>query len=133
MSAEADNRAEYTEVMAGLRHYSALRFAVFTLFVAVAGGLSTVAFGIGIDKPNSQLSLVARLAGVVVTFIFAGFEYLTDRYLKTFGDTAKELEPLLGFSLWSRRPDQLKWVGILSVGGFYLSVLVFWIWALCSL
>jgi hypothetical protein len=50
MSAIATNlenlRHEYSEVNNNLRHYSALRFAIFGVYFAVVGGVSSIAFGL---------------------------------------------------------------------------------------
>jgi hypothetical protein len=44
---EESLRHEYTEVALNARHYSGLRFAVFTILFAVLGGVGFVAFGKG--------------------------------------------------------------------------------------
>lgn len=42
---EESLRHEYSEVVQNFRHYSNLRFAIFTIFFAVIGGVGFVAFG----------------------------------------------------------------------------------------
>jgi hypothetical protein len=124
------SKEEYTEVMAHLRHYSGLRFAVLTVFIAIMGGLLTLSFGVGMSTPDATLARVARLAGIVITLAFACFEYVIDSYLLTFGKRANDLEHALGYAVWSQRPTHLRWIVTLAIGGLYLSVLVFWMFAL---
>jgi len=42
---EESLRHEYTEVLQLIRHYSNLRFAIYTILFAAVGGLGFVAFG----------------------------------------------------------------------------------------
>lgn len=64
-------RAEYSEANTNRRHYSNLRFAVFSVYFAVLGGLSSVAFSVVEIKSPSPTSIVlgARIAGLLFTVI----------------------------------------------------------------
>jgi hypothetical protein len=81
---EESLRHEYTEVVQHMRHYSNLRFAVFTIFFAVMGGVGFVAFGK--DQFEAEAALVARIAGLPVIALFWLYEeragWLNDHYQK---------------------------------------------------
>jgi hypothetical protein len=86
-TAELENlRLEYSEVNNNRRHYSNLRFAVFSVYFAVLGGLVSVAFGIVEIKSPSQASIIlgARIAGLLFTVIFFSFEILGELNLRHF-------------------------------------------------
>jgi hypothetical protein len=89
---------EYVEANQFIRHYSGLRFAVFTVYFAVMGGLVVVSFGNPQEFAES-VRLGAMVAGMVVSLAFLGFELRLDTYLTAYRDRAKLREPLLGFSL----------------------------------
>jgi hypothetical protein len=68
LRSEESLRHEYTEVGLNARHYSNLRFAVFTILFAVMGGVGFVAFGKG--QFDAYTAQVARIAGFSVIGIF---------------------------------------------------------------
>lgn len=65
---EESLRHEYTEVVQNIRHYSNLRFAVFSIFFAVLGGVGIVAFGKG--QFDEHAAVVARIGGFPVIALF---------------------------------------------------------------
>lgn len=69
---EESLRHEYTEVALHLRHYSNLRFAMFTIFFAVMGGVGFVAFGKG--RFDTDAAVVARIAAFPVIALFWLYE-----------------------------------------------------------
>ena len=46
---------EYSEVNNNIRHYSALRFAIFTVYFAVIGGIVSIAFGFFENKTGKRM------------------------------------------------------------------------------
>jgi len=62
---------EYSEVNTNIRHYSALRFAIFTVYFAVIGGIVSIAFGFFENKTgNSEITkLWARMEALVASNI----------------------------------------------------------------
>src|SRR4051794_8017057 len=78
-------RQEYTEAAGFLRHYSGLRFTMFTVYFAVLGGVSSVAFGlVKADNPRINVPYWAKWAGLVFTLVFLALEINCESYLNHF-------------------------------------------------
>lgn len=89
-------RHEYTEAVQTIRHYSNLRFAVFSIFFAVMGGVGFVAFGKGEFDPNA--AEMARIAGVFVIVIFWLYEESLSEFFEHYIRVGLELEHALGYT-----------------------------------
>jgi len=68
LRSEESLRHEYSEITQNIRHYSNLRFAIFTIFFAVMGGVGFVAFSAG--QFDVHAALVARFSGFPVIALF---------------------------------------------------------------
>lgn len=66
------------EIVEGYRHYSNLRFAVFTLFVAMSGALGALNFGKDYQEMTKDLHPVLPLGGILLTIAFAIMEFVID-------------------------------------------------------
>lgn len=126
-------RHEYTELSLTFRHYSALRFAVLTVYFGITGGLATVAFGVA-QVSNPSLQVFAKVAGAVVGLAFFLLEVLIERYLRFFVARASELESELGYKLFSGRPAQ-PWPLQTRVAtwGLFILIIGSWVYALVRL
>lgn len=137
MSQDAGDRSEslrheYTEACSYHRHYSALRFVVFTVYFAVTGGIATVAFGLTeIQADDLDLFLWARIAGCVITVAFFLFEFLCEKYASYYADTIRELAAELGYKRAGRPrpPLRTKFVTF----PLYFLFLGFWLFTLAAL
>ena len=123
-------RHEYTEVALNARHYSGLRFAVFTILFAVLGGVGFVAFGKG--QFDAHAATVARIVGFPVIGIFWWYEERLNQLTEHCGRVAVELERALGYTQYTTRPDRpsryfpkTKVVGRL----LYCSLTLLWLYA----
>lgn len=96
-------RHEYTEVVQSIRHYSNLRFAIFTIFFAVMGGVGFVGFGQ--EQFSAQAALVARIAGFAVAVVFWLYQERTARMWEHCRLLAVSLERELDYKQFSTRPD----------------------------
>ena len=69
-------RHEYSEVHHDIRQYSALRFAIFTVFFASFGALASISFGIVKSETRNpkHVELGARVAALLVTLLFYRYE-----------------------------------------------------------
>lgn len=95
-------RHEYTEVVQNIRHYSNLRFAIFTIFFAVMGGVGFVAFGKG--QFDAHAALVARMAGIPVVALFWLYQERTSfRYDHAYS-VAVNLERALSYTQFASWP-----------------------------
>jgi hypothetical protein len=120
-------RQEYTEVNNNIRHYSALRFAIFPIYFVAFGGLASVAFGLFGAQANSEfLKLGARVSGVLVTVLFFHYEYLLEEVLNKNRKRGKELEALLGYKQITSRSQPAISVSYYMAWGFYSILLLFW-------
>jgi hypothetical protein len=122
-------RVEYSEANTNRRHYSNLRFAVFSVYFAVLGGLSSVAFGVVEIKSTSPAPIVlaARIAGLLFTVIFFSFEIQCDLNLRHFGRVAIELEDLLGYRQFKTRKIRFMPRAFYFACGMYLLLIVLWL------
>lgn len=99
---EESLRHEYTEVVQNIRHYSNLRFAAFSIFIAIVAGLGLVSFGKG--QFGEHAAVIARIAGFLVIAIFGLYEERLTELFQHFMRTAIALERLLGYTQWTDRP-----------------------------
>lgn len=99
---EESLRHEYTEVVQSIRHYSNLRFAIFTIFFAVMGGVGFVAFGQ--EQFDTHAALVARIAGFAVVAVFWMYQELTARMFQHCRQVAVNLEHELNYTQFSTQP-----------------------------
>ena len=99
---EESLRHEYTEVVQTIRHYSNLRFAAFSIFIAMMAGIGLVSFGKG--QFGEHAAVIARIAGVLVIAIFWLYEERLTELYQYFMRAAAALERLLGYTQWTDRP-----------------------------
>ncbi len=105
---EESLRHEYTEVVQNVRHYSNLRFVIFSILFAVMAGVGIVAFGK--EQFDQHAAIVARIAGFLVIFMFWQLEESSFFFYDHCRKIAAELEQSLGYSQYSTT----------SVSRFYL-------------
>jgi hypothetical protein len=127
---EESLRHEYTEVAQNIRHCSNLRFAIFTIFFAVMGGIGLGVFGKGVS--DQHFAVIARISGFGVIallwfYIIARAENLFGHYVTE----AIELERLLGYKQFTRRPSRTPYLPNFRVVGqmFFLLLMLLWAYA----
>lgn len=128
-----DSDQEYAEVCLTIRHYSALRFGMRTLFLAILVGLAVVGFGI-IPQQSFLVRSVAKGFGLLMTCFFWVSEKNAARYVSHLQERASQLEETLGYRLWSGMPKAAYgfFRGAFIVPLVYASIALFWIYALIS-
>ena len=126
---EKDSDLEYAEVCLTIRHYSALRFATRTLFLAISVGLAVVGFGV---IPHQSLlgRTVAKTCGLFMTGFFWVAERNTARYMAHLQARAAHLEEKLGYRLWSGMPRSERWFVVTAV--VYVGLALFWLGSLIA-
>lgn len=124
-------RHQHTEANSNLRHYSGLRFIIFTVYFAVSGGVCSIAFDLIGSKYTgaTNVAVVARWTGLLVTFVFFYLEYICEFYLRHFHHAVRHLEDLLGHHVAKRphpkfRPVYVTWSLYAVAAGFWIYVLV---------
>jgi hypothetical protein len=126
---EESLRHEYTEVVQNVRHYSNLRFVIFSILFAVMAGVGIVAFSKG--QFDQHAAIVARIAGILVIFIFWQLEEGAFRFYNHCTKIAAELERLLGYRQYSSRPVSRSFLPRRYVVQrvFYLLLTLLWLYA----
>ena len=119
-------RDEYKEASANLRHYSLLRFSVFTHFLAVQAGL--ISFGLNANSTRlPTLAIVIKIVALVATFVFWIYSERVNAYRKLFIKRACDLESRLGFEQYVSKP-MLEFLSTLfATRLFFLAVAAFWL------
>ena len=121
-------RLEYSEVNNNRRHYSNLRFAGLSVFFAVLGGIASVAFGIvDVKRAPFNITIAARIAGLIFTWVFFSFEILCDLNVRYFGRVARILEYQLGYCQFRGRRFRFPRAYCFT-WGMYIILLGFWLY-----
>jgi len=127
-------RHEYTEAVQNVRHYSNLRFAVFSIFFAVIGGVGFVALGEG--QFTDRAVSAARIAGFPVIVIFWLYEEGLDVQVRHATRIAVELDRALGYTLYTTRPTRhlnqwrYQWQILFRV--FFSLLTLLWLYAVIA-
>jgi len=122
---EESLRQEYSEAVQTIRHYANLRFALFSIFFAVIGGVGIVAFGR--EQFDAQAAIVARIAGFVVIAIFWNYIERLGRLFEHFINVAVEVERSIGYTQWTRRPWGPFFAGYVMFRVFFCLLTVLWV------
>jgi hypothetical protein len=119
---------EYTEALLSLRHYSSLRFAIFSVFIAITAALVSVLFGKdAIDAPRVRTALQAL--GLWTAFVFLWIEITLDGYVTAFGEKALAICP---DSHLAGRPVARRMLIPFATASLHVAVILFWIAALAT-
>lgn len=126
---EESLRHEYTEVVQNVRHYRNLRFVISSLLFAVMAGVGIVAFSKG--QFDQHAAMVARVAGILVIFIFWQLEESAFIFYNHCMKIAAELERLLGYSQYSTRPVSSSYLprAYIVQRVFYFLLTLLWLYA----
>lgn len=92
----------YSELNANARHYSRLRFVLWSAFLAGSGGL----FAVHLGKDAGVLSSYLPFAGVAITLLFLLLELTVNSYVNHFQTRARALEVRLGIEGWRDMKDR---------------------------
>ena len=125
---------EYTEVNNYIRHYSTLRFSIFTVYLAALGGVTSVAFGFfELRYVNPDIMLFwGRASGLAVTLLFFYYELRIQSLINNNLKRANELEISLGCKINSKRPSWGIFRSHHATNLFFGILVVFWLLMLIS-
>src|SRR6185295_8095891 len=103
-------RCEYVEVNNYLRHYSSLRFVIFSVYFAVMAAVVAVAFGAVQLKTNSLAWIVfsMRFLGLLTTAAFLVYELRLEGLIRYYQACGKTLDGRLGLRQMEDRPKSNK-------------------------
>jgi len=129
---EESLRHEYTEVLQLIRHYSNLRFAIYTILFAAVGGLGFVAFGK--NQFDAHTATLARIAGIPAIALFGWYEERCAQAFDIGVRRAIELEGLLNYAQFTRRPARLPFVPNGRMVGriFFVLFTLLWVYAVLA-
>lgn len=121
---------EYSEVNQNFRHFSSLRFGIFSVFFAIQAGIVTVAFSV--DKFIPSASNAAKFGGLLVSLFFWIYQERIIRLIGHFMKVAAELEKQLGYTQISKRPPaKFPFFDINTITRVFFPIFVaFWIYTL---
>ncbi len=115
---------EYAEVMANIRHYSNLRFAIVGVFIAITGALIAALFGKEALVGPPEIGMALRVFGLITTATFWWIEFTLNGYLTAFGEAAKKLHP---GSHWNQRPSLRRQLVPVATMSIHAMAAVFWV------
>ena len=122
-------RHEYTEVNTYLRHYSSLRFVMFSVFFAVMAGIISVALGVvGVRASSPNIILTIKLGGWLTTIVFSMYEFRLQRLIRHYQKSAENLEKRLGYSQMTERPKSN--LTFIATWIMYIILFLFWIFVM---
>ena len=93
----------YRQAFENYRHLANLRFAALTAFIAITGGLFTIALrrpseNAGKKRPDGLRFWFLLAAGLVIAVTFSGSDWRIDQLMGFFGRKGFELANQLGMS-----------------------------------
>jgi hypothetical protein len=121
-----DDKTEYTEALLSFRHYSNLRFAIFSVFIAITAALVSVLFGKDAIAPGKVATALICI-GLWAAIVFLWIEITLDGYVTAFGDKALKINP--GSHL-AGRPIARRMLIPFATASLHFAVVLFWIAAL---
>ena len=123
-------RQEYTEVNSYYRHYSALRFVMFSVYFAVIAGIASVAFGVVAVKSfgANLISGLIEVGGLLITIAFLLYEKRLEVVIDHYRGQAKRLEKELSYTQMTERPPSKLTFG--ATKAIYYLMIAFWSFAL---
>jgi hypothetical protein len=120
-------QVEYQDISENLRHYSNMRFAQMTLFLAITAGLGSVIIN-DLKTPCQWLRTIVGVGGAVATVIFWVLEERAADYWHHFRQRAVQLEEILGYAQYRERPARSYVTATNAVRVFYTINFLYWVW-----
>ena len=125
--AQITERDKFLEMFTNIRHYSALRFAMLTVFVAMNGGLMTQFFNCAFANNNPEALGLFKIGGAILAIIFFTFERALDHNLVHYWDAIKAYvgkeDALISYRSWTYRVSVP-----IATHGIYVLTFFFWVY-----
>lgn len=121
----------YSQACNMIRHYSNLRFAMTTVFIAITGGLMVLAFGGDSNLPARTFGLI-RIGGVIIAVIFGIAEIRVAKLVEFYRQCMEQFEGSSGVLLQLSNPPAIliwKWLASALMLGLNLLAIIFWLFA----
>jgi hypothetical protein len=121
-----DKMEEYKEISTHIRHYSNMRFAQLTLFVAMQTALFAGVFAL-IDKCEPTTVALLKALGAISTVVFFVMEERAADYWHYFVKRACYLELQLGIECFLNRPSKSVFTATNSVRLLFVAIGIYWV------
>ena len=121
-------KLEYSEINQNMRHYSSLRFTIFTVYFAVLTGVILIAFGNSSLLPDAPQ--LARFFGLFLTLFFGYYHERASLVYQHFSDRGTELEEIFGYKQITTMPHpKIRLLRFRYVTRFFfLFLTIFWLY-----
>jgi hypothetical protein len=127
VSRRTSAREEYGEAAQSFRHYSALRFAIFSIYVAVIAALGGVALGVlGASTSGSLGARAAAVAAWLVTVVFFVCERKCLKNRRHFVKVMQAHEEILGYTSMTNFPASTVIGPAVAFASLFSVSLAFW-------
>lgn len=114
---------EYKEAGNNMRHFSNMRVAVLTISLAINGVLLEKLA----NNKEDVLKFSVFILGIISTLVFFVFESRVTTYYHHYQDRAKELEKILNFAQYLKKPPIARINATFVTKLLYLSFIIIWI------
>ena len=121
-------RHAYTEAATSFRHYSNLRFAILSVYVALVGALGGVALGILGSAPTITVVRLSAFAAILVSGTFFTCEIVCERNRHHFAEVMRDLEAILPCKAMVRFPISSLFQAARAFKLLYSFNLLLWFW-----
>jgi hypothetical protein len=124
-------RHEYSEAALSFRHYSALRFVIFSIYVGIIAALGGVALGvIGSLPPTSTVARAAAVGALLITYVFWTCETACLRDRQHYRNVMRRLEGPLGYDSVTSLPRETLIRPAIAFKVLFATSFLFWIFLL---
>ena len=123
---EGQARDEYLDASSNVRHWSTLRFAQLTIYIALTAGLLNILCARS-APPVGRIAVAIEVAGFLTTVMYWVLQERTMLYWYAFVRRAAEIEPALGFRQHLSRPRSGPFSSSNAMRGLFLVMALFWV------
>lgn len=124
---EKQTDRKLAELMASIRHYSTLRFAMLTVYFGITSGLLMKFSGLDFSKPHLEFLNLIPIAGGITTIAFFIFEHALNDNLSRLW---KSIEKLVGKDdvLLNHRQSWKSYLVPAATYMIFAGMLLFWLY-----
>jgi hypothetical protein len=124
---------EYSEANQNFRHFSSLRFAVFSVFFAIEAGLANAAFNADGTFTSDAINY-AKVGAILITLVFWSYQERIAQLITHFMKITAELEKKLNYTqVSSRPPARFPSFDLNTITRIFFPLLIaFWIYTLLA-
>lgn len=118
---------KFLELCSNARHFSTLRFAIMTVYIAISGALLAKFFDCSFSSKNTGAFQFFQITGVAISIIFLVFEFNLNRNLSSFWNTIS-IYAGQGDAFFENRSLFYKVSVPIATHLIYILPIIFWVW-----